>query len=26
VTWREMARLTRKWRRAGARPVPPGPP
>jgi hypothetical protein len=26
VTWREMARLTREWRRAGARPAPPGPP
>jgi Protein of unknown function (DUF4031) len=26
VTWREMARLTREWRRAGARPTPPGPP
>ena len=26
VTWREMARLTREWRRAGARPEPPGPP
>ncbi|HEV3368009.1 MAG TPA: DUF4031 domain-containing protein [Acidimicrobiales bacterium] len=26
VTWREMARLTRTWRRAGARPTPPGPP
>jgi hypothetical protein len=26
VTWREMARLTRQWRRAGAPPVPPDPP
>jgi hypothetical protein len=26
VTWREMARLTRGWRRAGARPATPGPP
>ncbi|HWE65766.1 MAG TPA: DUF4031 domain-containing protein [Acidimicrobiales bacterium] len=26
VTWREMARLTRRWRRAGAPPTPPGPP
>ena len=26
VTWREMARLTRAWRRAGARPATPGPP
>ncbi|MFZ0249819.1 MAG: DUF4031 domain-containing protein [Acidimicrobiales bacterium] len=26
VTWREMARLTREWRRAGARPTTPGPP
>jgi Protein of unknown function (DUF4031) len=26
VTWREMARLTREWRRAGAPPGPPGPP
>jgi hypothetical protein len=26
VTWREMARLTRQWRRAGAPPAPPGPP
>jgi hypothetical protein len=26
VTWREMARLTREWRRAGARPTLPGPP
>jgi hypothetical protein len=26
VTWRELARLTREWRRAGARPVRPGPP
>ena len=26
VTWREMARLTREWRRAGAPPAPPGPP
>ena len=26
VTWREMARLTREWRRAGARPARPGPP
>ncbi len=26
VTWREMARLTREWRRADARPAPPGPP
>jgi len=26
VTWREMARLTREWRRAGVRPAPPGPP
>jgi Protein of unknown function (DUF4031) len=26
VTWREMARLTREWRRAGARPATPGPP
>jgi hypothetical protein len=26
VTWRQMARLTREWRRAGARPAPPGPP
>jgi Protein of unknown function (DUF4031) len=26
VTWREMARLTRQWRRAGARPAPPCPP
>jgi hypothetical protein len=26
VTWREMARLTREWRRAGARPTRPGPP
>ena len=24
ITWREMARLTREWRRAGARPAPPG--
>jgi hypothetical protein len=24
VTWREMARLTREWRRAGAPPDPPG--
>jgi hypothetical protein len=26
VTWREMARLTRTWRRAGARPGRPDPP
>ncbi|HUC05453.1 MAG TPA: DUF4031 domain-containing protein [Acidimicrobiales bacterium] len=26
VTWREMARLTRRWRRAGAPPAPPDPP
>jgi hypothetical protein len=26
VTWREMARLTRTWRHAGARPGPPDPP
>jgi hypothetical protein len=26
VTWRQLARLTREWRRAGARPDPPGPP
>ena len=26
VTWREMARLTRAWRRAVVRPAPPGPP
>jgi hypothetical protein len=26
VTWREMARLTREWRRADARPTPPDPP
>ena len=26
VTWREMARLTREWRRAGAQPTTPGPP
>jgi hypothetical protein len=26
VTWRQMARLTREWRRAGARPTTPGPP
>jgi hypothetical protein len=26
VTWRELARLTREWRRAGARPGPPDPP
>jgi hypothetical protein len=26
VTWREMARLTRQWRRAGARPATPDPP
>ncbi|HTU37680.1 MAG TPA: DUF4031 domain-containing protein [Acidimicrobiales bacterium] len=26
VTWRQMARLTREWRRAGARPVRPDPP
>jgi hypothetical protein len=26
VTWREMARLTREWRRADAQPGPPGPP
>ena len=26
VTWRQMARLTREWRRAGAPPGPPGPP
>ncbi len=26
VTWREMARLTREWRRAGVRPTTPGPP
>jgi Protein of unknown function (DUF4031) len=26
VTWREMGRLTRAWRRAGARPTRPGPP
>jgi hypothetical protein len=26
VTWREMARLTREWRRAGARPGRPDPP
>ncbi len=26
ISWREMARLTREWRRAGARPAPPGPP
>ena len=26
VTWRELARLTREWRRAGARPGPRDPP
>jgi hypothetical protein len=26
VTWRQLARLTREWRRAGARPGPPDPP
>ena len=26
VTWREMARLARAWRRAAVRPAPPGPP
>jgi Protein of unknown function (DUF4031) len=26
VTWREMGRLTREWRRAGVPPDPPGPP
>ena len=26
VTWREMARLTREWRRVGARPATPDPP
>jgi Protein of unknown function (DUF4031) len=26
VTWREMARLTRAWRRAVVRPAPPDPP
>jgi Protein of unknown function (DUF4031) len=26
VSWRELARLTREWRRAGARPGPPDPP
>jgi hypothetical protein len=26
ISWREMARLTRQWRRAGAPPTPPGPP
>ncbi len=26
ITWREMGRLTREWRRAGARPERPGPP
>jgi hypothetical protein len=26
ITWREMARLTREWRRAGVRPAPPDPP
>jgi hypothetical protein len=26
VTWRELARLTREWRRADARPGPPDPP
>ena len=26
VTWREMARLTRQWRRADARPAQPDPP
>jgi hypothetical protein len=26
VTWRQMARLTREWRRAGARPAPADPP
>ena len=26
VTWRQMARLTREWRRAGAPPAPGGPP
>ena len=26
VTWREMARLTREWRRAGAPPAPTDPP
>jgi hypothetical protein len=26
ISWREMARLTREWRHAGARPAPPGPP
>jgi hypothetical protein len=26
VTWRQMARLTREWRRAGARPARPDPP
>ena len=26
VTWRQMARLTRRWRRAGAQPDRPGPP
>ena len=26
ITWREMARLTREWRRADAQPAPPDPP
>ena len=26
VSWREMARLARAWRRAGVRPAPPDPP
>jgi predicted secreted hydrolase len=26
VTWRQMARLTREWRRAGVRPAPADPP
>jgi hypothetical protein len=26
VTWRQMAQLTREWRRAGARPAPADPP
>jgi hypothetical protein len=26
VTWRQMARLTREWRRAGVRPAQPDPP
>jgi len=26
ISWREMARLTREWRRADVQPAPPGPP